>query len=140
MKYLLDTCVVSELVRRVPDDHVCAWVDARDEDALYLSVLTLGEVRKGIVKLADRTRRAALQAWLDRDLRDRFSGRILPVSVDVALVWGGLCGEAEGRGQPVPSIDGLIGATAIAHGLIVATRNVSDIGSTGARVHNPWKS
>jgi toxin FitB len=140
VKYLLDTCVVSELVKKSPDPRVCAWVDACDEESLYLSVLTLGEIQKGIAKVADTHRRTTLQLWLDKDLHARFEHRLLPVSEEVALTWGALCGAAELVGKPIPSIDGLIGATAIAHNLTVATRNETDIGKSGVHTLNPWKT
>lgn len=138
MNYLIDTCVVSELVKARPKASVVQWIEGCDEDALFLSVLTLGEIRKGIEKLDDQTRRRALQRWLDGDLRNRFAGRILPVSEEVASTWGTLQAAAERKGTPIPSIDGLIGATAIANNLTVATRNAGDLLRTGAMVFNPW--
>ncbi len=138
MKYLLDTCAISEMVKAKPSETVVEWIEGCEEDAIFLSVLTLGEIQKGIPKLTDERRRAKIQRWLDTDLRDRFEDRILAVSEEVALTWGNLEGEAEVKGRPIPAIDGLIGATAIAHNLTVVTRNADDISATGARVLNLW--
>ena len=138
MRYLLDTCVISEAAKARPNPKVVKWIDACDEEALFLSVLTLGEVQKGIARLADGTRRDAIQRWLDADLRTRFSDRVLPIDEEVALTWGLVQGEAERRGTPLPTIDGLLGATALAHNLTIVTRNDKDLRPTGARVLNPW--
>jgi predicted nucleic acid-binding protein len=138
LKYLLDTCAISELLKAKPKKDVVEWIEGCDEDSIFLSVLTLGEIQKGISKLTDERKRAKIQRWLDTDLRERFSDRILSVSEDVALTWGTVEGEAEAKGDPIPAIDGLIGATAIAHNLTVVTRNVDDIAAAGARVLNLW--
>jgi predicted nucleic acid-binding protein len=125
-------------MRRKPNSAVAGWLGAVDEALLHVSVLTLGELRKGIAKLADARRREKLEQWLEVDLAARFQGRVLPVTEQVAMVWGRISGEAERQGRKLPVIDGLIGATAMAHGLTVATRNTDDIARTGARVFNPW--
>ena len=138
MKYLLDTCVISELVRPKPEPKVLAWMSECREDQLYISVLTLGEIQKGISKLRDVARKDKLQHWLDRDLTHRFHHRIVSISTEVSLTWGIMQGEAESEGIVIPSIDGLIGATAIAHNLNVVTRNEKDLRPTGAKVINPW--
>jgi toxin FitB len=138
VKYLFDTCLVSELVRKKPDSKVVKWVSDCDEELAYLSVLTLGEIQKGISRLEDKKRRSALQMWLDSELCARFDGRILPVTQEIAQTWGVLQAEAKGIG--IPSIDGLIGATAVAHNLTVVTRNVSDLAKTGAKILNPWEA
>lgn len=140
MKYLFDTCLVSELVKKKPESGVIRWVADCDEERAYLSVLTLGEIQKGIAKLTDAKRRSVLQSWLDSDLRIRFGSRILAITEDVAQTWGTLQGEAESKGVAIPSIDGLIGATALAHNLTVVTRNVNDTAKTGAKIFNPWAS
>jgi toxin FitB len=139
VKYLLDTCLVSELVRKKPDAKVVKWVAGCDEDLTYISVLTLGEIQKGISRLGDMKRQATLQMWLDSDLRHRFGDRILPITPEIAQTWGVMQGEAEAKGLAIPSIDGLIGATAVTHNLTVVTRNVTDITKTGAKVLNPWE-
>ena len=135
--FLLDTNVISELVRRTPDVKVTTWVAATDENLLYLSVLTLGEIRKGITALKDVSRRARLEAWLDSDLVLRFFGRILSIDEAVADRWGRLCAKAEPK-SPLPIIDGLLAATALHHNLTLVTRNTKDVQGTGASVFNPW--
>lgn len=140
MSYLIETTVVSELVKTRPHPKVTAWVSRTQEHLLYLSVLTLGELRKGIVKLQDRRRREKLERWLAEDLLPRFEERVLPVSTEVASKWGEIAGEAERRGASLPVIDALIGATALAHALTVVTRNTRDIERTGAKVLDPWSA
>jgi predicted nucleic acid-binding protein len=139
LKYLLDTCTISELVKKKPAKTVVEWINSCDEEMLFLSVLTIGEIQKGIAKVADAIRKRNLQLWLDTELTERFSGRILPVSQEVALTWGLITGEAELQGTIAPAIDGLIAATAVTHNLTVATRNVTDFIATGARTLNPWE-
>jgi predicted nucleic acid-binding protein len=139
MNYLLDTCVISELAKPKPEKKVIKWIDGYDEDFFFLSVLTLGEIQKGIAKLSDERRKASYQRWLDTELRNRFSHRILPVDQEVALAWGIVQGKSESVGRPLPTIDGLLGATAIVHNLTVVTRNEIDLAATGAPVLNPWK-
>lgn len=139
MKYLLDTCVISELMKNKPEKNVIDWIENYDEDLLYISVLTIGEIQKGISKLKNKKRKNKIQFWLDNDLRERFADRILPIDIDTALTWGIIEGESEAIGLPIPVIDGLIGATAITHNLTIITRNEKDILPTGARILNLWK-
>lgn len=137
--YLLDTNVVSELMKRRPDRRVTAWVDATPEDLMYLSVITIGEIRKGIDLLdEDEPKRAALQSWLDRDLRIRFAGRLLAFDDGVAERWGQLEAVAKRQRVTLPTIDAQLAATALQHGLTFATRNTADIRPTGVPVFNPW--
>jgi predicted nucleic acid-binding protein len=138
VKYLLDTCLISELVKREPNPAVVAWLDDQDEQKLFLSVLNLGELQKGISKLPEGTKKEELQAWVALDLVERFIGRILELDLETALCWGRLQGEAEQVGEKLPVMDSLIAATAAAHGLVVVTRNVRDIEKCGVRVCNPW--
>ena len=136
--FLLDTRVISELVKARPEPRVTAWIDATDESLLYLSVLTLGEIRKGIAAVPHPSCRVALEAWLDGDLRLRFASRILPIDDAVAGRWGQLAGQAQLRRAALPVIDGLLAATALHHNLTLVTRNSRD--PTGAAVFNPWKA
>lgn len=138
MRYLLDTCLISELVRARPHAAVPAWIDAQQESHLFLSVLTLGELRKGVERLEDGARRSRLANWLDGDLKVRFSGRLLPVDEDVAERWGIVTADAAAKGIAVPVVDGLIAATALVHGMTVVTRNVDDMQAAGVPVFNPW--
>ncbi len=139
MKYLLDTCLLSELIKPDPSPKVVEWLSAQDEDHLYISVLTIGEILKGIGKLPTGRKRLRLQAWVDHDLRNRFKGKVLPIDDETAETWGTLSAEAEGKGKKLPVIDGLLAATALANGLTVVTRNTKDIESSGANYINPWK-
>lgn len=138
MKYLLDTCLISELVEKEPNSAVVNWLDEQDEQTLFLCVLNLGELQKGISKLPDGTKKDELQAWVTLDLVERFTGRIIELDLETALCWGRLQREAEQAGEKLPVMDSLIAATAAAHGLIVVTRNVKDIERCGVRVCNPW--
>jgi predicted nucleic acid-binding protein len=139
VKYLLDTCLISELVKKEPNLAVVDWLDGQDEQKLFLSVLNLGELQKGISKLPDGAKKDELQAWVALDLVERFTGRILEIDLETALSWGRLQGEAEQAGEKLPVMDSLIAATAAAHGLVVVTRNVKDMERCGAKVCNPWE-
>ncbi len=136
--FLLDTNVLSELTRPEPDPHVVKWLDSVDESLLYLSVLTLGEIRKGLSMLTSGRRRSLLEAWLDTELAARFAARVLPIDSSVADRWGRLAGEAQTRGTPLPVIDGLLAATALHHELTVVSRNVRDFAHQGLTSLNPW--
>ncbi|ACM19506.1 toxin, PIN family [Geotalea daltonii FRC-32] len=138
MKYLLDTCLISELVKKEPNPAVVNWLDEQEEQSLFLSVLNLGELQKGISKLPDGSKKDELQAWVALDLVERFTGRILDIDLETALCWGELQGMAEQKGEKLPVMDSLIAATATAHGLVVVTRNVKDMERCGGRVCNPW--
>ena len=140
MSYLLDTCVISEIIRRRPHAGVVKWLENCDESDLYLSVLTIGEIQKGIARLKDGDRKVSIQRWLDNELGNRFEGRILPINTSVATAWGRMQGEAELRGEPMPTVDGLLAATAMVHNLALVTRNEKDVAASGARIINPWKT
>ncbi len=138
MNYLLDTCLVSELIKKKPEPRVVGWVRDQPEERLYLSVLTLGELQKGIAKLKDLQRAEKLQAWLDDDLLERFAGRILDVTPGVASIWGRIQGQAERAGRTMQVIDSLIAATALDIGASVVTRNVEDLEASSVEIVNPW--
>jgi predicted nucleic acid-binding protein len=133
--FLLDTNVVSELVRKKPEPKVVQWIQDTDEELLYLSVLTMGEIRKAITSHPDPARRVKLEAWLSRDLKQRFLGRILSLDENVADRWAVIVGLAA---TPIPVIDGLLAATAFEHNLTFVTRNSSDVSATGVPLFNPW--
>jgi predicted nucleic acid-binding protein len=139
VSFLLDTPVVSELVAKRPSAEVLKWIQAQAEDSLYLSVLTVGELEKGVAKLPASSRRSRLQSWVRGDLVDRFGSRLLAVDVAVAERWGVLTGESGVRGRPLPVVDSLIAATALAHGLTVVTRNTGDFERCGAPCFDPWR-
>ncbi len=136
--FLLDTNVISELVKPRPDANVTTWIDGTDESLLNLSVLTLGEIRRGIAALPQSRRRATLEAWLDKDLPARFEERILPIDQEVADRWGLLTAAARDSGIVLPVIDGLLAATALEHNLTLVTRDTRQIPSMGIAVFNPW--
>ena len=140
MKYLLDTCAISEPTTKRPAKRVVEWMAEQDETSLFLSVLTFGELQKGIRKLADGRKRRRLQHWVDTDLRGRFARRILAVDHEVASRWGELAADAEQEGRRVPVLDGLLGATALAHGLTLVTRNTKHLESTPVSLLSPWES
>ena len=135
MSYLLDTNVISELVRPKPAKVVLDWFESIPSEALHISVLTLGEIRKGVEQMPDGVRREKLRLWLEHDLVDWFGARVLPVDTLVADHWGRLLALA---GRPVPSIDSLLAATALHHELRLVTRNEKDFGYPGLEVVNPW--
>jgi len=138
--YLLDTNCISELVRIQPEPAVVAWMEAADETLLYLSVLTLGEIRKGLAGLPQSKRRTHLEIWLETELRVRFAGRILLIDAAVADRWGSLAARAKSEGKVLATIDGLLAATALHHNLTVVSRNVNDFKDTHVSVLNPWKA
>lgn len=136
MSYLLDTNVISETVRRQQDQRVITWLDQIPTEALFISVLTLGEIRKGIERHTDKKRREKLRLWLDHELTAWFEGRILPIDIPVADRWGRLLAEV---GRPVPAIDSLLAATALHFELRLVTRNAKDFDYPGLEVINPWQ-
>jgi len=138
--FLLDTNCVSELVRPDPEPNVINWMGEIDEANLYLSVLTLGEIRKGLARLGQGSRRTRLETWLEVDLRARFAGRIVPIDAGVAERWGWLAAEAKRKGRGLPVIDGLLAATALHLNLTVVSRNARDFVETQVPVLNPWLS
>lgn len=135
MSYLLDTNIVSETIRTKPNKSVIAWLDQLPGEALYVSVLTLGEIRKGIEALSDKRRREKLRLWLEHELPAWFEGRVLSVDLAVADRWGRLLAEA---GRPLPSIDSLLAATALHYELRLVTRNARDFDYPGLEVINPF--
>ncbi len=139
MRYLLDTCVISELVAREPDPGVVKWVDSVDEEKLFLSSITIGEIKKGIEKLIVSDRREVLAEWLEDELLIRFKDKVLPIDTTVMLVWGKLVADLEKQGKPMPAIDSLLAATALQSGLTLVTRNEDDFAPCGIVLVNPWE-
>jgi predicted nucleic acid-binding protein len=139
MNYLLDTCIISELIKPMPNPKVVNWVRDCSEETLFLSVLTIGEIQKGIAKLPESEKREILQFWFEHDLPRRFEGRIIDITPQVARKWGEIQGKAEQEGKKMPAIDGLIAATGLVYNLTVVTRNTSDVEVSGVQTFNPWK-
>lgn len=135
MSYLLDTNVISELRRRQPNPGVLAWAAEVKPSDLYLSVLSFGEIRKGLEQLTDSSKRRSIADWLESDLPRYFQGRVLPIDLEVSQVWGQLLARAA---RPVAEIDSLIAATAQTHGLTLVTRNTRDYRFDGLALLNPW--
>jgi len=139
MRYLLDTCVISELVARQPDPGVVRWVDSIDEAKLFLSSITIGEIKKGIEKLDATNRQRALSEWLEDELIVRFKDKVLPFDTAVMLVWGKLVADLERQGKRMPAIDSLLAATALQGELGLVTRNEDDFAHCDVTVINPWE-
>ena len=137
MNYLLDTCVISELVKPSPDKHVVGWLMSIANERLFLSVITIGEIRKGLAKLPDSKRNNNLTNWLNTLLED-YQNRIYPINLTVAENWGMIQGVAEKNGKPMSSLDSLIAAIAYTHNLILVTRNEQDFEASKLPIHNPW--
>lgn len=140
MSFLLDTNVVSEWTKPRPDAGVVAWLDDADEDHIFLSVVTLIELRYGIDRLDAGKRRLQLDHWLRNDLIIRFEGRILPVDEPVADVCGKLLATRQAAGRPMNAMDALIAATAEARELALVTRNAADFEGSVGSIVNPWSS
>lgn len=136
--YLLDTNAVSEWIKPRPDPGLIGWLHEADEERMFLSVITIGEIRRGVDRMSDGRRKARLTTWLSEQVADRFDQRLLPVDFGVAQAWGRIRARAEGIGQRVDAVDALIAATAEAHGLAVVTRNRKDFRGTGVRLLCPW--
>jgi predicted nucleic acid-binding protein len=138
VRYLLDTNVISELVALQPHPSVLAWIEALDQTAIYLSVITIGEIHRGIERLPESAKQDRLRAWLSDDLLVRFGDRIVPVDVGVMMVWGAMVARLTREGRPLPAMDSLIAAQVIHHGYTLVTRNASDFRDTGVNAVNPW--
>ena len=136
--FLVDTNCISELVRSKPEPRVLEWMEATDESLLYLSVLTVGEIRKGVAGLPQSKRRTHLETWLELDVQARFSGRILAIDAPIADRWGLLAAEARRKGKALSAIDGLLAATALHHNLTLVSRNVGDFANAHVPLLNPW--
>lgn len=139
MNYLLDTNIVSELIKPVPNSQVVQWIGHQKEATLFLSVLTLTEIRQGVNRMQQGQRRTQISRWLENDLPKRFSGRILPVDAIVADCCGQLRAHRQDVGHILELADGLIAATSIAHQLALVTRNVDDFKYLDVLLLNPWE-
>jgi predicted nucleic acid-binding protein len=139
LKYLLDTCVISALIRPHQNETVVKWIQEKEENDLFLSVLTIGEIHKGIAKLPGSKKKRALIKWVEEDLKKRFAGRLLDITEEIAIQWGEIQGESEKKGKRMPVIDSLIAAAAIKEDLTVVTRNTKDMENSGCKIINPWE-
>jgi predicted nucleic acid-binding protein len=139
MNYILDTNVVSELVAPQPDPNVVLWVEDVPPEQVFLSVITIGDLVKGIEKLPDSQRRENLGGWLYSDLLVRFQDHLLPLDVPIMINWGHLVARMEASGNPMPAIDSFLAATALERGFTLVTRNVADFEGAGINLLNPWE-
>lgn len=137
MSYLLDTNIISELVKSQPSEKVTAWIKAVPSDTMHLSVLSIGEIRKGIEKMQHSSKKEKLKIWLEHELPNWFNDRLMSIDVNVAERWGRLLGEA---GRSMPAIDSLLAATALHHDLALVTRNTKDFDFPGLELINPWNT
>lgn len=136
--YLIDTNCISEVMKPAPAKEVLKWFSSTNESALYLSVLTLGELHKGISLLPQKKLKQVLLSWLQQDLQIRFAGRFLPVDQNTAEKWGMIAAQSKLSGLPIGTTDGLIAATALANDLVLVTRNVKHFKNYVMAIHNPW--
>ena len=139
MRFLLDTCVISELIKPRPSRIVDEWLDAQPEEHVFLSVLTLGEIARGVLLMPDGQKKRRLETWLQHELKPRFAGRWISVNEEIAERWGIIRVNAARQGLTMPVIDGLIAATALVHGMTLVTRHDADVRASGVIVLNPWK-
>ena len=139
MNYLLDTCVLSEFTRRRPEQKVIRWMESVDEEKLFISVITIGEIQHGIERLPESHHKTGLQVWMNNDLVKRFEQRILPLDMPAMFLWGSLTAHMESTRQPIALMDSFIVATARQNNLIIATRNGTDFLPCGVQVINPWE-
>ena len=139
MNYLLDTCVLSEFTRRRPEEKVVHWMESIDEEKLFISVITIGEIQHGIERLPESHRKTELLVWMNNGLVMRFEQRIIPLDMPAMFLWGSLTARMESTGQSMAVMDSFIVTTALQNNLIIATRNVTDFIPCGAQVINPWE-
>jgi hypothetical protein len=138
VNFLLDTNVVSEWTKPRPDSGVVAWLAEADEDRVFISVITLAELRYGIERMPVGARRNRLETWVSRQLPARFEARVLLIDAETADTWGHIMARGRTGGRPVGTMDAFIAATAERHHLTLVTRNVSDFEALGIRLINPW--
>lgn len=139
MNYLLDTCVLSELVKTTPEPNVVNWINSQSEDSLYVSSITIGELLKGIARLQNSQRKSELTTWVNQ-IREEMTNRILPFNHSTADYWAEMCADAEKQGKSLSAFDSLIAGTALKHNLAIVTRNTRDFEAATVKLINPWNS
>jgi toxin FitB len=138
MKYILDTNVISEAINKQPNPEVVNWLRRIDTRELYLSVVTVGEIKKGVEKLPESHRKQTIKDWFENDLLIKFNGQILSLDLPIILVWGELVGELEQKGRKLPALDSLIAATAKYYDYTLVTRNEKDFAGIDITIFNPF--
>ncbi len=136
--YLLDTCTISDVVAKQPHPNVLNWFTNQPPETVYLSVITIGELTKGIQKMPSSRRRTDLETWLAQDILVQFQQRIVDIDLNTMVLWGELTGRLEPQGRMLPTMDSLIAAVALQHSLMLVTRNEKDFAGTGVTIFNPW--
>jgi predicted nucleic acid-binding protein len=139
MNYLLDTCVLSEFTRHQPEEKVVEWIRAINEEMLFISVITIGEIQNGIERLPESHRKTELLVWMNNKLIKRFEQRIIPIDTPTMLIWGSLTARMKSAGKPLGAMDSLIIASALYNNFIIVTRNTQDFLPCGVSVLNPWE-
>ena len=139
MSWLLDTNIICEPTRHAPSPRVVQWLRSVSSSGFYASIITVGEIRRGILRLPSGNRRRKLEKWMREEFQPAFAGRVLPLGEEEIAAWAEMLAGMEKRGRSMPAIDSLIAATALARGLTIATRNTEDFAHSGAQVFNPWR-
>jgi predicted nucleic acid-binding protein len=139
MNYLLDTCVLSEFTRHQPEEKVVEWIRAINEEMLFISVITIGEIQNGIERLSESHRKTELLVWMNNELIKRFEQRIIPIDTPTMLIRGSLTARMKSAGKPLGAMDSLIIASALYNNFIIVTRNTQDFLPCGVSVLNPWE-
>ncbi len=138
MRYLIDNCVFSEYAKLRRNSAVTDWVESQDQESVFISVLTVGEIEKGIIRMPPSRRKTALEAFLE-NLIKRFDDHILDLTTSTLRRWALMVGQLEKSGRTLPVIDSLIAATALEHDLTIVTRNEADFEPTGVKILNLWQ-
>jgi predicted nucleic acid-binding protein len=138
VNFLLDTNVVSEWTKPNPNIGVVKWLAEADEDRMFLSAITFGELQYGMARLQAGAKRKRLEEWVEAELKERFAGRVIGIDEEIASFWGGLLARAESQGRPMGTMDGFLGATALVKGMTLVTRNERDFAASGIETFNPW--
>jgi predicted nucleic acid-binding protein len=140
VSFLLDTNVVSERIKPRPNTNVIGWFDSVNMREAFISVITLAELRRGVERMADGSRRRAIERWLQSELMRRFHGRIIAVDERIANMWGEVVAERDGMGRPMAAMDAFIAATARVHGLTLVTRDIADFAGSVPSLLDPWRT
>jgi toxin FitB len=139
LRYLLDTCVLSEFVKPAPERKVIDWLNSVDAESVFLSAVTIGEIQFGISTRPASNRRTELEVWLNTALPEQFAGRVLALDADTFVTWGKMAAAQKRGGEPMGVMDSLIAATALQHSMVLVTRNVADFKATDLSLLNPWE-